>query len=55
MDRATFWPLIGLPLENTLLALAPTVHLPAAVAAYRANYRRVGEVTRIRVTACRSG
>jgi len=42
MDREAFWPLVGLPLEDTLLALAPTVQVPAAVAAYRAAYPSMG-------------
>jgi phosphoglycolate phosphatase len=42
MDRQACWPLIGLPLEDTLLALAPRVDLAAAVAAYRAGYPLIG-------------
>jgi phosphoglycolate phosphatase len=42
MDRDRFWPLVGLPLEDTLLALAPTVDLARAVPAYRRAYPTVG-------------
>ena len=42
MDRDRFWPLVGLPLEDTLLALAPTVDLTLAVPAYRRAYPRLG-------------
>lgn len=42
MDHERFWPLVGLPLEDTLLALAPTVDLDRAVPAYRRAYPEVG-------------
>lgn len=42
LDPEGFWPLVGLPLEDTLLALAPTVDLARAVPAYRAAYPTLG-------------
>jgi phosphoglycolate phosphatase len=42
LDAERFWPLVGLPLEDTLLALAPAVDLARAVPAYRRAYPQVG-------------
>ena len=42
IDPAAVWPLVGLPLQDILLALAPQVDLPAAVGTYRASYPAIG-------------